>query len=91
MKIEISPEAETDLEAIADYIAQDNSSAAIRVIARIEQSIHQLEFLPRIGRRGLLPDTRELLVYKLPYKIIYRIEDNTIFVINVIHTRRNWP
>ena len=91
MKTELSPEAERDLRDIADYIARDNPASALRVIARIEQSIHYLEILPQIGRPGMLPDTRELSVYKLPYKIVYRIEHDIIFVINIIHTSRNWP
>ncbi|NBC33386.1 MAG: type II toxin-antitoxin system RelE/ParE family toxin [Alphaproteobacteria bacterium] len=70
MRIELSPEAEADLLEIAEYIAQDRPAVAVRVIARIEQSIHCLEFLPNIGRPGILPNTRELSIYKLPYKIV---------------------
>lgn len=91
MRIELSPEAEADLQEIADYIAQDRPSVAVRVIARIEQSIHYLEFLPNIGRPGILPDTRELSIYKLPYKIVYRFEKDVVFIVNIIHTSRNWP
>jgi len=35
--------------------------------------------------------TRELVVRNLPYIIPYRVRDNTIEILRVLHTSRRWP
>ena len=70
MKIRFSAAAENDLDAIKSYIAQDNQAAAERTATRILQSILYLQDDPRLGRPGIVPDTRELGILGLPYKAI---------------------
>ena len=91
MRVEFSQQAETDLRAIAEYIAENRPKVAVSVVARIEQAIRQLERLPRLGRSGLLPGTRELTIAGLPYKAVYRIEEDLVLILTVVHTRRAWP
>lgn len=91
MIISYSIAAQTDLDDIRAYIAQDNPPAAESTIARILQSIRFLKDFPRLGRVGVLPDTRELSITGLPYKAIYRIEGDTVFVLAIIHGARQHP
>ena len=91
MIIRFSRTAERDLVAIQSYIAEDNERAAERVITRILQSIRYLAQLPNLGRPGLVEGTRELSIAGLPYVAVYRIEQDSIRVLTVIHTRRHRP
>jgi plasmid stabilization system protein ParE len=65
--------------------------AADRTTARILQSIRHLAAFPHLGRRGTLPGTRELSIPGLPYKAVYRLEDDVVRILTIIHTARNWP
>lgn len=91
MKLKFSEEADHDLDAIKFYIAQDNPAAAERTVARIMQSILYLQDFPRLGRPGIVPDTRELGILGLPYKAVYRIEGDTIVIVTIFHQYRLYP
>jgi hypothetical protein len=66
LKIKFSSTAESDLDAIRSYIAKDSSVAAERIVARILQAIIYLQDFPKLGRPGIVPDTRELNILGLP-------------------------
>jgi toxin ParE1/3/4 len=91
LKIRFSAEADHDLDAIKSYIAKDNFAAAERTVIRILQSILYLQDYPRLGRPGIVPDTRELGILGLPYKAVYRIEGDTIMIVTIVHMSRIYP
>ena len=91
LKVRLSGRAKTDLVDIKSYIAQENPPAADRAITRILQSLEYLEDFPRLGRVGLLPDTRELSIIGLPYRAVYRIEGDTVLVATIVHGARQLP
>ena len=72
----VAPEAETELDEIWSYIAQNSGSseAARRVIASITQRFYLLANHPRLGRSrdDLRPGLRSLIAGD--YIILYRIE-----------------
>lgn len=85
MRYRLSEPARLQLDQIDDYIAADSPTAARAVVMRILQRIEQLTLFPRSGRawrRG----TRELVV--APYIVRYRVTDDLIDVIAVIHGRQ---
>jgi toxin ParE1/3/4 len=65
MRLRYTRRAKRHLDAIADYISDRNPGAARRVGARIRETISLLGDLPYIGREGVLPGTRELVVPSL--------------------------
>jgi plasmid stabilization system protein ParE len=65
LNVSFTPEAEADLDAIYDYIAQHDDQAAARVIARILQAIAYLEPFAMLGRAGRIAGTRELSIVGL--------------------------
>lgn len=91
LEVRLSPAAVRDLDEIRTYIAQDKPAAAERTVVRILQSLEFLGEFPRIGRVGTLPDTRELTIRGPPFRAIYRIEDDHVLVISVLHTSRRFP
>ena len=54
----------------------------------------RLASLPKMGRPGKIPGTRELVPhenYRLVYEIEYEIEGETVWILALVHTRRQWP
>jgi toxin ParE1/3/4 len=83
--------AERDLDAIADYIGQDSPAAAARVVLElIERAETLLSRHAGLGRPGRVLGTRELVIGNLPYVIPYRVRDNFIEILRVLHTSRRW-
>lgn len=80
-----------DLEQIADYIAQDNPSAANRMVARLWASVKILASHPETGRPGRVYGTRELVVSQTPFIIPYRIVNSEIQILRILHGARKWP
>jgi len=92
MKIILSPLANQDLDEIESYIFKDNTLAAVDVILRILDKIQNVILLnPSIGRKGRILGTREFIMPDLPYIIPYRVKDDVLEVIRIIHTSREYP
>ena len=43
-----------------------------------------------MGRPGRVLGTRELVIGGLPYIIPYRVRDNYVDILRVLHTSRRW-
>lgn len=80
-----------DLVSIRDFIAQDDPQAAVRVATAIRAAIDPLATYQSLGRAGRVDGTRELVVADLPYVIVYRVAQDTVRILAVIHTARQWP
>ena len=80
-----------DLISVRDYITQDNPQAAHQVVQRIKDKVSLLSEQPSIGRPGRVPNTKELLVDRTPFILPYRVRDNKIEILRVLHTSRRWP
>lgn len=89
MKIKLSKLALSDLSNIKDYIKKDSLHYSKIFIQKIITSIKILKNFPEIGR--VVPEynietIREIFVKS--YRIIYRLENKTIFIVTVIHGSR---
>ena len=80
-----------NLDAEAEYIAEDNPAAAGRVVQRIFHAVNLLAENPAIGRAGRVAGTRELVVAETPYIIPYRVRGNVVEILRVFHASRKWP
>ncbi|HEX6046380.1 MAG TPA: type II toxin-antitoxin system RelE/ParE family toxin [Pyrinomonadaceae bacterium] len=88
-KIEWSPRAVEDLEAIVQYIAADSNAYAAAVVETILCITRKLSPFPLSGR--IVPELgdesiREWFAYS--YRIIYRIETEVVTIAAVIHGKR---
>jgi addiction module RelE/StbE family toxin len=86
VKVRITPAARADLEAIDAFIRRDNPDAAQRVTEALRARIELLERYPNLGRPGKLPGTRELVIARLPYLVIYRLHASSVEILRVMHT-----
>jgi toxin ParE1/3/4 len=91
MKIKWGSRAAKDLGGIIDYIDERNPAAAQSTYQLIRGSVSQLAIHPFIGRVGRVEQTREMIVNGTPYLVAYRVGENTITIIAVLHTARRWP
>lgn len=80
-----------DLDNARDYIAEDNPSAADRVIGGIKKTVDALRRHPEIGRPGRVAGTRELVIPGTPFIVAYRVKDKRLEVLAVICGARRWP
>jgi len=84
-----SPAATEDLELIAEYIARDSDFYARAVVSEILAVAGKIFEQPLIGR--VVPEVdnlniRERFVYS--YRLVYRIEDEAVIIVAVIHGKR---
>jgi addiction module RelE/StbE family toxin len=92
-EIEFTHWAESDLDEIAIYIAEnDDISKAVRVYLKLKEKILNLNESPNRGRivpelkRIKVMDYREIIVN--PYRIIYHVGNKTVTVFAVFDGRR---
>lgn len=90
MRVIWTPEAQRDRADIWDYIAVDNPQAAARMDELFSDAVVRLAMHPGLGREGRVPGTRELIPHE-SYCLIYEIEQQTVWVLALVHTARQWP
>ena len=77
-----------NLDDHADYIARDDSSAAVRAVDRVETAVAGLGEYPGMGRPGRVPLTRELVVPGTPFVVVYRVRRD-VEIIRVLHAAQS--
>jgi toxin ParE1/3/4 len=87
----LAPEAEADLDDIWVYIACEsgNTTIADRLVDTITDRFFLLAEHPRLGRSriDLRPGMRSFLTGN--YVILYRIDRADVFILRVLHGRRD--
>jgi len=89
--IEWLPVASTNRFEQLDYIAQDNPLAAISQDEEIEHQVDMLMQHPQMGRPGRKKGTRELVISRTPFVVVYRVKGTRIEVIRMLHSSQQWP
>lgn len=89
--IEWTAQADGDAEALFDHIAKDDFQTAANVITRVIAATNRLDQFPKIGRPGRVPGTRELILPKQPYVVIYRHDKEKVTILRLLHTAMRWP
>jgi len=86
----LHPETYTDLQEIADYIAEDSPDAARRVINQIFDAIEALVPFPQQGHRRTDLTSRPLRFWRVyDYLIAYAPDEKPLCVIAVMHGQRS--
>ncbi|MDB5709322.1 MAG: plasmid stabilization system [Sphingomonas bacterium] len=83
------PAAIADLDAVWDYIAQDNPDAADQIVARIATATRRLADFPSSGTRR--PDIHPT-AHSVPmgaYLILYRVNEGVVEIVRVLHSARD--
>lgn len=88
--IEWRDSARADLRDIITYVADRNPDAAARLNLVIEHAAERLSQFPYMHRTGRTPHTREVVVHP-NYILIYRVSATQVEILNVVHSRRQYP
>jgi len=87
-EVKLTQHAQDDLENIFYFISVDSTKKASKFIIELEEKIYSLEHVPK--RNPLITENEYFgtdyrhLIYK-KYRIIYRLIENTVFILRVIH------
>jgi plasmid stabilization system protein ParE len=89
MRMEISAFVEADLDAIADYIAQDNPTRAVTFLAEIRAKLRAVATHPLLYR--LRPEIGEDARVALAgrYVILFRVVGETVRIERVVYGTRD--
>lgn len=95
MKINYSPVAIRDMQAILDYYANVTHSAetGVKIVRSIQKSCTNLKNFPQLGKLiggfdGLFCNYRFLIVDR--YCVVYKLGANDIYIETIIDARRDF-
>jgi len=89
----ITKSAKRDLHDIITFIALSNKATAKSILDKLRSKINNLSLFPEQGRitpeleKNNIFTYRELIV--APWRIIYKVESNTLLIIAILDGRRN--
>ena len=87
-RVNVSQQAQHDLEQIFYYLADDNIKNATNFILQLEKKIYSLENFPQ--RHPLMPENKFFgtnyrhLIFK-KYRVVYRIAEKSVFILRIFH------
>ncbi len=90
MNVIWTPEAEQDRTDIWEYISARNAGAAVRMDELFSDAARRLAAHPRMGKPGRIAGTRELIPHER-YRLVYEIDHETVWLLALVHTARQWP
>jgi toxin ParE1/3/4 len=91
LPIEWRNSANEDLAEIMAYIKARNEQASFRLFERIEAALDHTSEHPYLYKQSeRVVGTREIVVHP-NYIIFYRVTPTAIEVVNVVHTKRQYP
>jgi toxin ParE1/3/4 len=90
-QFQVADSARGDLDEIWFYIAGDNPDSADKLIRSIASRFPMLASMPEIGRlrEELAPRLRSFVVGN--YVVFYRVIENGIEIVRVLHGARDLP
>ena len=84
-----SEPALNDLDAIADFIALENPTAAAEIVRRIFDHVEQLTEYPESGSRPReLKHSRYRQIVEPPCRVFYRYDGARVFILHVMRCER---
>ena len=87
-QVNLTQQAQNDLEHIFYYIADDSINNAANFVLQLEKKVYSLENFP--DHNPLIPENEFFgtdyrhLIYK-KYRIVYRIVEKSVFILRIFH------
>ena len=79
------------LQDVVSYLEGESSNLAVTTRRRILETKRRISQMPNSGRIGRVAGTREAVVQRTPYIVVYRIKEKTVEILGIWHTSRLWP
>jgi plasmid stabilization system protein ParE len=86
-----APSALADVDSIAEFIARDSCDQAYLFVRRLFDAADHLRGLPFLGR--VIPEVNDPSCREIiygAYRIMYRVENDEVWITGVIHGARDW-
>jgi toxin ParE1/3/4 len=84
--------AANDLTNMCDYTEERFGAAQARHAAvAIYEAADLLKDMPHRGRSGRKLGTRELIVSKFPFIVVYRVGTEAVEIVRIVHGSQQWP
>jgi addiction module RelE/StbE family toxin len=90
LKVRWTRPALVDFIEAQTFIGRHDPTAAQQIARRLWEAVEGLKDHPQIGRPGHAAGTRERVVPRTPYLIVYRVANETVDILRLWHGRRNW-
>lgn len=84
------PKAHHSRVAQLGFLAKRNPELAVRIGDALSAAVAQLADDPDLSRVGRIAGARELRVPDTPFILVYRIEDDAITILRLLHYRRRF-
>lgn len=85
------PKARDQRSRQLEFLLRHNPALGIEMGDAIAATISRLAADPDLSRIGRVAGTREYLVPGTPFLLVYRIEDDAIVILRLLHNRRRFP
>ena len=86
-RVEFDPAAESEVAEAAAYLEQQRRGYGDRFLAALRRAIERIDEFPHIGRASRR-HARTFTITEFKYDLVYRIDDELIFVFAVAHHAR---
>jgi len=90
MEVIWSERAEQNLASVVEFIARDDIRAALEMDRALQNAADGLAVFPHKGKPGRIPGTRELVAHE-HYILVYRLTDDAVYIVTVLHTSMRRP
>ena len=91
MRVFWSAASARHLREMVEFIQPENFAGAATIRRRILKTALRVGQMPKSGRIGRVEGTREAVVPRSPYIVVYQISAHAVEIIGVWHAVRLWP
>ncbi|MGA2849078.1 MAG: type II toxin-antitoxin system RelE/ParE family toxin [Terracidiphilus sp.] len=91
MKILWSAASVRHLREVVVYLEGKTFVGIATTRLRIMKTVRRLGQMPYAGRVGRIEGTREAVVNRTPYIVVYQVSQETVEILGIWHGARLWP
>ena len=91
MRLRWTQSAADNLEHIRNYLTQYHPQFANSTVLELYEAIRSLKTSANRGRPGREKGTREFVLPRLPYIVVYRVKGDAIEILHIYHGAQNRP
>jgi toxin ParE1/3/4 len=92
MRIRWTEPAFADLSSICDYLQEHEGRPLARTVSQtVYRAAQSLSKFPMKGRTGREPGTRELVLRRYPYVVVYKVQSDSVHILRILHASQQWP
>jgi toxin ParE1/3/4 len=91
MKLIWSAASVRHLQEVVDYLQGESSAGAITIRRRILDTVRRVGQMPYSGRIGRVNGTREAVVPRTSYIVVYQVSAQAAEILGIWHGARQWP